>query len=305
MRDLKGLSPASCLAFAPDGASLASGHFTGPLRDQPGDFIYLWDPWSGRERLQIATGHGTIGALSFSPDGRLIASCGFDGLVHLWEAASGQERRRYEGHRSWVQSVDFAPNGRHLASASLDGTALVCQVFDSAPRTSSATDLFALWNDLAKDGVAAHRAIGALIAANGATDFLKAHLRPAIKLSDDRVKRWLADLSSPVFKQRKAAEQELARAGELVEAALEPALKTASDPEERRRLTDIRDRVPRPETRPDQLRDLRAVEVLEHIATPEARGLLEELAKAAPEARLTQEAKASLERLAKKPAEMN
>jgi cell division septum initiation protein DivIVA len=51
----------------------------------------------------------------------------------------------------------------------------------------------------------------------------------------------------------------------------------------------------------ERLQALRAVEVLEIAGTPEARQLLEVLAKGAPEARLTQEAKASLERLTKRP----
>ena len=46
----------------------------------------------------------------------------------------------------------------------------------------------------------------------------------------------------------------------------------------------------------------RAVAVLEDMATPEARKLLATLAQGAPEARLTHEAKASLERLTKRPA---
>jgi hypothetical protein len=44
---------------------------------------------------------------------------------------------------------------------------------------------------------------------------------------------------------------------------------------------------------------MRAVEVLEHIGTPDAREVLEKLTRGDPSARLTQEAKASLERLAK------
>lgn len=52
---------------------------------------------------------------------------------------------------------------------------------------------------------------------------------------------------------------------------------------------------------PVQLQLLRAVEVLEQIDTPEARRLLAELAQGAAAARLTQEAKAALERLEKRP----
>jgi hypothetical protein len=52
----------------------------------------------------------------------------------------------------------------------------------------------------------------------------------------------------------------------------------------------------------EPIQQLRALEVLEHIGTAEARGLLEDLAKGVPEARLTRETKASLARLAKRTA---
>jgi hypothetical protein len=47
---------------------------------------------------------------------------------------------------------------------------------------------------------------------------------------------------------------------------------------------------------------LRCVEVLEDAGTPAARRLLARLAEGSPQARLTREAKASLQRLAKRPA---
>jgi hypothetical protein len=52
-------------------------------------------------------------------------------------------------------------------------------------------------------------------------------------------------------------------------------------------------------TTPEQLRQLRAVESLEHLGTVEARTLLEGLAQGTPEGRLTQEAKAALQRMTK------
>ena len=48
---------------------------------------------------------------------------------------------------------------------------------------------------------------------------------------------------------------------------------------------------------PEVLRGIRAVEVVEEIATPEARQLLDALAQGVPEGRLTREAKLALQRL--------
>jgi hypothetical protein len=53
---------------------------------------------------------------------------------------------------------------------------------------------------------------------------------------------------------------------------------------------------------PEIVRGVRAVEVLEQIDTMEGQRLLESLAQGTPEARLTQEAKASLERLSRRHA---
>jgi hypothetical protein len=51
---------------------------------------------------------------------------------------------------------------------------------------------------------------------------------------------------------------------------------------------------------PERLRGLRAVEVLEQVGTDGAKALLEGLAKGAPDAELTQEARAALGRLTRR-----
>jgi hypothetical protein len=65
----------------------------------------------------------------------------------------------------------------------------------------------------------------------------------------------------------------------------------------RKSVQQILDSLP---TTPEQLRITRAVEVLEWLATPEANRLLDELAKGAPDARLTREAAAARLRLSKR-----
>jgi WD40 repeat protein len=58
--------------------------------------------------------------VAFSPDGRLLASCGDDWTVRLWDPAISQPAATPEGHASEVYGVAFSPGGRLLASCGSD-----------------------------------------------------------------------------------------------------------------------------------------------------------------------------------------
>src|SRR5262249_29967697 len=132
-----------------------------------------------------------------------------------------------------------------------------------------------------------------------AASFLRARLKPAPSVEAKQVQRWISDLDSEEFARRDKAVQELTELGGLAESAVKKALDDPPTLEARRRLNQVLDRIQRGIPSSTMIQSLRAIEVLERIGTAEARTLLESVAGGALEARLTQEAKAALDRLEK------
>jgi hypothetical protein len=132
---------------------------------------------------------------------------------------------------------------------------------------------------------------------------LKEQLRVGTKAVDPQhIDRLIADLDADRSAVREKAMRELERAGRAAESALAKALKSNPSAEQRRRLRALLEPLEQTDSPSEALRRLRALEVLERIATPEAIEVLQVLARGTPEARLTQEAQAALQRLAGRPA---
>ncbi|KAF8591398.1 WD40 repeat-like protein [Ramaria rubella] len=77
-----------------------------------------------RHSLRTLEGHSNcVTAISFSPDGKKLASASWDKTLRLWDVKTGTAiGSALKGHSSLVEAVVFSPDGRKLASASYDNT---------------------------------------------------------------------------------------------------------------------------------------------------------------------------------------
>jgi WD40 repeat protein len=108
------------VAFAPDGQTLALSEFAWQPRD-----VLLVDVATGAVRSRLSGHRRGINALSFSPDGRTLATAGADRCIKLWDLATGQERATLSEHVGWVKSVVFSPDSAWLAYSGNDATVRV------------------------------------------------------------------------------------------------------------------------------------------------------------------------------------
>jgi hypothetical protein len=164
----------------------------------------------------------------------------------------------------------------------------------------SAKNLEDLWDDLGRlDAAKGYQATWLLTdVPEQAIALFKPRLRPAAAVPIDR---WIAELDDKVFAVRQKATADLASHVEQAEPALRRALTRYPSLEATRRIERLLKQFSTGDIVPstDLVRTVRAIEVLERIGTAEARAILANLARGAPDAWVTREARGSLERLAK------
>ena len=115
----------TALAFNSDGKILATG---GGEPSRSGE-LKLWNVADGSLIREIKEAHSdVIYGLEFSPNDKLIASCGADRFAKIFEVASGKFVRSFEGHTHHVLGVSWRADGRLLATSGADNVIKIWNV---------------------------------------------------------------------------------------------------------------------------------------------------------------------------------
>ena len=102
------------VAFMPEGRRVVANSAT--------DAVAIWDPATGRKVGPDDQPEGNeFIRFDLSPDGKLIATAGFDGTARVWDAATGEPRFEV-AHDEQVVAVAWSEGGGHLVTGSSEGT---------------------------------------------------------------------------------------------------------------------------------------------------------------------------------------
>ena len=109
-------------ALSPSADEAAFGHADGT--------VTLLDLASGKRKQLFGQSTAPIETISFSRDGKMLASGAADGSIGLWRVRTGVFETLH-GHSASVQAGVFSPDGRTLYTASNDGSVIAWDVSGS------------------------------------------------------------------------------------------------------------------------------------------------------------------------------
>ncbi len=250
------------------------------------DVFALVDAVTGQEIHRFREfEHGELQTAVLSADGNLLAAVG----------RPARPRQDDEG-----EPEDDAKDAARAEEAEPPYQLLVWDISKwnqrhRQPPAPSPARLERLWARLAgADGAKAHWAMREFAASPAASvAFLQKHLHPV--RGEGAMPGLVKDLDNPDFQVRERAARALEDLGEMAEPSLRRALRDRPTLEARRRIEPLLKKLEGPLT-PAQLQALRAIDVLEHVATPPGQNLLRQLAGGSPGSYVTQAARESLQR---------
>jgi WD40 repeat protein len=107
------------MAFSPDGKTLVltGGSNAGSRTDVKIQrcHLELWQFPMHKHPVRLEGHTHYVNAVTYSPDGKMLASVSIDRTVRLWEVATGKQRALLRGFAQEPSCLEFSPDGKLLA----------------------------------------------------------------------------------------------------------------------------------------------------------------------------------------------
>src|SRR5262249_40899045 len=85
------------------------------------------------QEVRVLQGHFMqVSGVAYTPDGRRLATAGWDNTAKLWDPETGRERLTFHGHTHVVRGITFSPDGRHLATGCYDRSVRIWSATEAA-----------------------------------------------------------------------------------------------------------------------------------------------------------------------------
>ena len=114
-------------AFSPDGRRIA-------ISSQESGDVAVFDLSTGTPAFEMKGHEFSVNAVSWSPDGRYIATASNDGSSKVWDGRTGRLRFTLSGHKGLVLNVDWSPDSARVITGGSDGTALLWEIDEGGAR---------------------------------------------------------------------------------------------------------------------------------------------------------------------------
>jgi WD40 repeat protein len=88
----------------------------------------VWDVATAKEVRRWPEHPRTVYAVAISPEGKWLATGGWDSAIKLWDLATGLQRTVFQGHTGLILALNFSADGKSIASCSKDRTVRVWDV---------------------------------------------------------------------------------------------------------------------------------------------------------------------------------
>jgi hypothetical protein len=319
------------LAFSPNGSLLATANVVpdaaadGTIQ-KPRHSVRVWECFSRREIMRFDGLPACPMLLAISPDNRILAhsmdaspsqyyepgvALAFRDLAQAKSESMGQDDRDTDERHRWLRAqrllpltahhgpvyhIAFSPDGKHIATGGVDGVIYVWKVahyYKPPPLPGRQLDLAALWDHLGdRDAGKVYRAVAQMEATpDDSIAFLRKHLLPAKSIDEKTIRLHIRGIQGDSFALRQQSSAALEKVGDDAIPLVRLELAAPISLENRRRLDALLDRLEELSESGVKARSHRALMLLQRIGTPAAKGLIEDLARGAPLAWLTEEAR--------------